>query len=313
MSRNGLDLLGIAKFKQVAVRNFPQGWALGAFSQTFGDSLPAIEAVIRTGKCPQVRVHLLWSDTHTFTTQDIPRAVKEAKRVSKLIAKYPNIVWQVSGCCEHKMSQSLAEQFRVKVLAACPPSTEYVNAPMQGGAMLTNCRNEVHGSHAHKPKGKYQFSFDGQSASDADVVSIRENLSDAETFFYWNSRFNGKSKDDDTTPRPQRTAWPDSNYMKAIIYLATDKGNCSLPKDALWKPISEKNFPCLITPKKSATVELKQNGLVVHKMKYFGQYVDGRNRYYASEWGYKLGVCDVFINKIKLGTVNCGFRQNSYR
>lgn len=310
---NGLDLLGIAKFKDVARKNFPMGWALGAFSQTFGDALPAIEAVVKTGKCPRVRIHLLWSDTHTFTAQDVPRAVKEAKRVSKLMVKYPNIEWQISACCEHKMNQNLADLFRVRVLHVCPPGTVYVNTPMQGGAMLPNCINEVHGSHARKPQGKYQFSFDGQSASDADVVSIRNNLNDAQTFYYWNSRFNGKSKDDDTTPRPQRTAWPDANYMKAIVYLATEKGDCNLPKDNIWKPLSEKNFPVLITPKKSQSVELKRNGKLIHKMKYFGQYVDGRSRYYASEWGYKLGIVQVFINGSLLGIVNCGFRQNSYR
>lgn len=313
MTMYGLDLLGIAKFKDVAVKNFPAGWALGAFSQTFGDALPAVEAIIKTGKCPRVRLHLLWKDQHDFTSKDIPLAVKEAKRVKKLVDKYPAIEWLISGCCEHKMNGALAKQFKDKILQVLPTVT-YVNSYMEGGASLPDCINEIHGTKAREPKVRpYQFSFDGNSASDANIPAIEQTLDEANTFFFWNSKFNGKTKDEDKTPREKRTAWPDSNYMKAIIYLASIKGNTSLPKNALWKPISEKNFPCLITPIKSNKVELRVGGKAVHTLKYFGTYVDGRHRYYASKWGYQLGVCEVWINNKKYGTVNCGFRENSYR
>ena len=102
----GLDFLGIAKFKDVALAEFPEGFALGAFSITFGDAVPAVEAIVNSGRCPRVRLHLSWKDDHKFNISDFANIEREARRIKPLIERHPNFDWRVSGACEHTLKRA---------------------------------------------------------------------------------------------------------------------------------------------------------------------------------------------------------------
>lgn len=329
----GLDQLGIAKYGNLAALEHPMGWALGAFSNTFGDALPAVEKVIKTGRCPRVRLHLGWDDLH----RDIPVTTleKEAKRVAKLVQRYPLIEWRISGQCEHTSNKARIQAVRAKVLKVMPSYVSYVNSPLvsHGGALLSDCINEVHGSGARAPAGRFDFSFDGSNCVDSDVTAIKARLKRAETFYFWNCQANGRLKEDDTTPRPKRKAFPTSHEIESWVYLANERGAVQLPKGWLIKSHSDRHQtppepragkPVCIVPIKASALEfIASNGQLIAKAPYYGPYSGGGHRYYVPEFGYLLSekairvsgspVVKVRANGKLYGTVNLAFRQGSFR
>lgn len=316
----GLDLLGVAKFANIAKEAFPAGWALGCFSNTFGDARPAVDWILRTGRCPRVRVHLLWHDNHRFTASDIPEAAKEARKWRDLMRKHPLIEWHMSGACEHDMGPTLAAKMRDAVLEVLPKAT-YVNTPMQRYS-LSDCITETHA--IENLKGAYNFSFDGKSAVDSDVTKIKAALSDAETFFFWVPQFNLRRSVNDNTPRPQRTVRPTEELIRSVAFLATDRGAVKLPSRWLLKSHAEdtgssrSNKPCFIIPIKTSRVTLKSQGRIIAKAPYFGPYSDGRYRYYCSDYGYQIAMrtefpIEVWVSGKKYGTCSPAFRQGGFR
>lgn len=324
----GLDYLGGAKYKDLILREHPDGWAAGFFAQAFGDALPTVDALLATGRCPLVRVHLLWSDTHSFGDKDIAAITKEAKRYEVIAKKYPNVKVELSPFCEHSIRNP--DKY-LDIVKANAPSCTPVNTPMNG-ALSTKYKNETHGSHANPKPGKFNFSWDGQSCVDTDVEAIKARLAKAEVFFFWEARFNGKWEDNDKTPRPQRKGWPDSKLIDSVIALHKSKGKTSLPKRWLYKSHSENKGtgdgraekPVLICPVKAKEVLLRcKNGQVVQSLKYYGTYTDGRFRYYGQEWGYEIAnkavriqsspLVDVVANGKVVGVVNAAFRDGEFR
>lgn len=311
--RFGLDLLGLAQYKSVALKNFPNNTALGCFMSEFGDALPAVEAILKTGKCPLVRFQLIWDRTHSYGDKHLPELKKQSIRCERLKQKYPNIIVEISGFCEHTLSNP--DKY-CKIVAALAPHCEIINSPVsrlpdgRKGALSKVFKNEVHGSHAGPISGRYNFSFDGNDAFNSDIESIKANLNNAENFFLWMPAFNLHRDENDKT----RNSPPTSGYMQGALYLFGTKGVCKLPKNALWKPMSEKWKPCLIAPVKTSKVLLKRNGKTIVTMPYYGSYIDGRSRYYTNGvQGYQIGQVEVWINGKKYGDVDAGFRVNDYR
>lgn len=212
----GLDLLGIAKYPNRARRFFPKGYALGCFSNTFGDAIPGVTGVLETEKCPLVRVHLGWKDDHKFKRSDFSAIKKEAERWAPVVLRYPSVRWFFSGACEHELWEADVLELSCLVKDALP-SVTYVNTPSDKGSNVIGLVNESHGNDA-VPFGKSPiFSFDGNSCSGASVKTMRERFKKAEVFFLWSAGFNGKTHDKDRTARHKRLAWPDARYVKRIL------------------------------------------------------------------------------------------------
>ncbi|OQB10424.1 MAG: hypothetical protein BWY21_00345 [Parcubacteria group bacterium ADurb.Bin216] len=310
----GLDLLAGAKYPKEVQRHLPDGWALGVFANTFGDAFKLVERIANNGKCPLIRVQLVWKDDHKFGTKELQLAIKEAKRYEK-IRGHSQI--ELSPFCEHNLNNP--DEWLSDIQNAAP-SCRIINTPWKG-AISKRFKNEVHGSHK-KPTGCYNYSYDGTNAVDSNVTKDKQVYSDSDVFFFWHPRFNLKWSMKDTTPRPQRKAIPSGDLIKSIVYLATDKENTSLPKKWLYKSHAEKHgFSDLkgdkglfISPIRASEVILKRNNKVIDKLPYYGTFEGGGYRYYSKKWGYQNGPdLEVWIGKKKYGVINGGFREGVYR
>lgn len=330
----GLDHLGLSRYPKVAASVHPKGWALGFFSQKnlFGvDPLPGLKKwFFDAGKFPPIiRVQLCWSDDHRYQNK-FEQIRKEARRVAKFAALYPQIEWRFSGACEHLLTKKQATQLKELVLAEAPFVT-YVNTPMTGGAYIEvgeKVLNETHGEAGKK--NRYQFSFDGANCVNKNVTLFKRNHASAEVFFLWAIRFNGKWNEKDTTSRLLRKGWPDRDYIKSVIALADDRGRTKLPRAWTYKSHAEnhgaKDFkgekPLFIAPVKTDRIVIQtKNSTVVFK--YFGPYAGGGWRYYHLEcMGFEiaktLGVSSSELAEIKvgekvIGKLNPSFRDGKYR
>lgn len=310
----GLDLLAGAKYPKEVIKHLPSGWALGVFANTFGDAFSLVEKVAKGGKCPLIRVQLVWKDDHKFGTKELQLAIKEAKRYEK-IRGHSQI--ELSPFCEHNLNNP--DEWLSKVQAAAP-SCRIVNTPWKG-ALSKRFKNEVHGDHK-KPTGPYNYSYDGTNSVDSNVTKDKQAHSDSDVFFFWHPRFNLKWSMKDTTPRPQRKAFPSSDLIKSVAYLATDKGDTSIPKNWLVKSHAEKHDAqdqkgdklLIISPKKASEIILKRAGRVIDKLRLYGSFAGGGWRYYSQNWGYKLGAnLDVWLGGKNYGVINGGFRDPSFR
>jgi hypothetical protein len=331
----GLDFLGIARYKSIASKNFPKGWAVGCFSNTFGDSRPAIEQLLKSKKASAVRVHLLWDDAHKFNNKDVARATSEIKKWIPLIEAYPSIKWYFSAACEHRANANLAGKLAQSILTNTPEFVTCVNTPIDNGADLFGDRiiNERHGANAKPRSVTDQFSFDGSACVDSDVTTIKNTWRNTPNiFFFWEPRFNGRWETSDTTPRPERTARPDDGLIKSVHFLSNTKGKTSLPKGVIYKshaenkgngdPRAEK--PLFIIPHKTSTIVLKAlNGEILTKFRYYGPFNGGGYRYYTGRPGYMLAkiamtktgnyLCEAWVNGKKYATINPGFRDGVFR
>lgn len=319
----GLDLLGVAKFAKVAKDTFPGNWALGCLSSAFGDARPAVEAILRTGKCPRVRVHLLWKDDHSFTASDYDSIAHEAEKWKALVVKYPKIQWYFSPACEPNWAADVARQ-SILIVSDILPGCTYVNnsnVRLVGPNIVT----ELHGPDPRSADGRYIFSFDNAEVGcvDLDVSTAKRKLIGAEMFFFWEPRFNGRWECSDTTPRPLRTGWPDSALIRSVVTLSGPRGKVRLPRNWLWKSHAENHGsgdnraekPVCISPVKTDALRLKRAGKTVMILPYYGPYTDGRHRYYAPKMGFQISKepLELWANRTCYGTVNPSFRQGVFR
>lgn len=333
----GIDHLGGAKYTQSIIEAHPGGFAVGIFTQKdlFGDGFAAVDKILRQRKdIPLVRYNLRWSDTHTFKRSDFPKIVAEAKRGTPIINKYVGVECEVSGATEHQLNQKDAQDLANAVLAVIPERCIYVNNPWTGrGSFIpaTNkIKNEVHGKDAQKPKigGHYNWSADGSDVFDINITGIKQRLSDADVFFFWTSQNNGRKNAADTTPRPQRKAYPTKDLIRAEAFLASEQGNVSLPKRHLVKPKADQHMtppepralkPVLIFPGSARHLTARIGNQVLVKSAPREAFADGRGRYYFPRYGYQImgearsNVVDIWADNKKIGTANLGFRQGEFR
>lgn len=324
----GLDYLGLPKFADVAVREHPAGWAAGCFANTFGDALPAVRRLLETGRCPLFRVHLLWSDTHSFGASDVPAVRRLARQYELLKRAFPKMAIEVSPFCEHNIADP---DPYLEIVANEAPSCIPVNTPWKGG-LSRKYKNEVHGTHT-APRGAYNYSWDGNSCVDGDVEKSKVTHKRAQVYFWWHPAFNGRLNTNDKTPRPERKAWPTSDLIDSIIYLRTPAGEVKYRRNFLWKSHADRHEtppepraykPVLIMPPKAKRVELvADNGQVVAVAGPALPFNDGRFRYYWNDYGFKIAekavrihgkpTAKLVVDGRHLGIVNAAFRGGSFR
>lgn len=310
----GLDLLAGAKYPKEVMKHLFSGWVLGIFANIFGDAFSLVERIAKRGDCPLIRVQLVWKDDHKFGEKELQLAIKEARRYEK-IRGYSQI--ELSPFCEHNISNPDPWLSRVQDAA---PSCRIINCPWKGG-FSSRFKNEIHGDHK-KPSGPYNYSYDGTNCVDSNVTKDKATHASSDIFFFWHPRFNLKWSMKDATPRPQRKAIPSGDLIKSVVYLATEKGNTSLPKKWLYKSHSEKHGlsdvkgdkGLFIAPIRGSEIVLKRGKKVVARCNYYGPFDGGGFRYYAKTWGYKLGPdLEVWLGNKKYGVINGGFRDGNYR
>jgi len=215
----GLDYLAGAQYGNEILKAHPLGMAVGFFAETFGNAFPVIDKLLKTGRCPLVRINLLWEDSHNYGVGHIPKIKKLAKQCNDLANKYPNVDVRVAPFTEHNISTpdkylDIAQQYA--------PNCLIINTPWKG-AFSQKYINEIHGEH-QKPNGRYQYSYDGTECTNSDVEAYKKKYGDAEVFFMWSCRFNLRYREKDSTPRPQRIKEakqrkPTVDYINSISYL----------------------------------------------------------------------------------------------
>jgi len=325
--RYGLDYLAGARYSDLILREHPEGWAAGFFANTFGNALPTVERLLATGRCPHVRIQLLWSDSHTFGDGDIPTIRRLARAYQALKGKYPSVTIELSPFCEHNLQNP--DKY-LEIVKNEAPDCVPVNVPWRG-AFSKRFKNEIHGDHS-KPQGAYNYSLDGMNGPDANITALKNAHASADVFFFWGIRMNGNYHMGAKVARPDRKGWPDSRYIDSLIALHKDKGQTNLPRGWLFKshaenkgtgdPRAEK--PVWVVPVKARAIELRaDNGQVIDSAKYYGPFADGRHRYYCSDWGFLLAEkarrihghprANVFVNGKRIGIIHPSFREGSWR
>lgn len=329
MADVGVDTLALPKYTQVVKDNLPKDWWFSSFAETFGDGIKAIHDVNLTGKPKGFRIHLIWSDTHTFGDSDIPKLITLSKKVQLLANKFPNIKCEISPFCEHNLSNP--DKY-LDIVKANAPSCTPVNTIWKG-ALSKKYKNEVHGSSAIVPAGNFNWSGDGEDAFNSDIEKAKAKFRTAETFWFWVCSNNGL-KCGEPKPRDKRDKWTTKIELEAQMYLTNSKGNAKLSKNYIWKSVSDKHHPeckekdckpvlvTLLPVKKASFAYLLLDGKIVEKLPYYGEYRDNKTnklkgyRYYLSDYGYKKAIqyknrlLTLSINKVNAGTVNTAFRQN---
>lgn len=337
----GLDLLGGAMFPDIALNEFPAGWALGIFAEEFGDAAPLVRKIIKEKNPPLVRVQLTWSrNKHIYTEKHLAAARRSAAVYERIAIANPNVKIELSPFCEHDLSNPTPW---LDTIARIAPHCEIVNCPWRG-ALSRRYKNEIHGTQIPPDRGNFNYSFDGTGCVDVNYPAFAKRYAKAETFFLWTYQFNGNrndaQKDDHGLPLPyieptNREFWPTKKLMPAVRYLARkEKGEPELAATTTYKSLSDQItpipgardlLPVIITPVKALAINfVTTTGEIVATAPYYGPYRDGRNRYYAPQMGHRLAelarrkqggnpLLTLNAGRIILGTVNPAHRQNEYR
>lgn len=316
-----VDTLGAAKYGN-ELKAIPLNYGIGVFARTFGDAFPVVKKELERGR-KYIRVNLLWSDAHAYGNKDLPFIRNESKRYNALCVAHPDATIEIAPFTEHNISKP--DPFLAEVKRHAPNCDKPINS-VWNGSLTKNpeYKNEIHGNHSvPKIQGvAYNYSYDGTNSVDSDFVAMQGKHAKAELFCAWHPRLNGKWSMKDTTPRPQRKAWPNKELLESLVYLFTDKGFVTLPKNWLVKSHAEKHGPedkkgdklLIIAPIRANEIILKKEGKKTGTLPYYGPFDGGGFRYYAPQFGYKYGPYqDVFIGQKKHGTINGGFRHGNYR
>jgi hypothetical protein len=194
-------------------RAHPDGWAAGFLLVASGckNGIRAARALAKTGKCPVMRLHGLWLDSHNFTEAEIPIAVREAKRVAKFAEAFPDIKIYFSPWLEHRASSALWTKCRKACRKVLPKQIKIVSSgPCDKGI------EEIHGS-SRKPRGKYIYSYDGKDILTSNVTADKRTYSDAILFMGWTHSLNLRRTLRDTTPREDRKCFPTVKDILEVV------------------------------------------------------------------------------------------------
>lgn len=310
-----VDTLAAAKYPQ-AITSVPLNFAIGGFAKTFGDFFPVAKSELDRGRL-YIRVNLMWADDHKFSDRDIPFLRSEAKRYQILCRHFKTAKIELVPFTEHSLTNP--DKYLAIVQAAAPNCT-VVNS-IGTGRLSSKYKNEVHGA-AAKPRGRYNYSYDGTNSADSDILTMRAKHSTADIFCVWHPRLNLRWHMKDSTPRSQRDAKPTRELINSLVYLFTEKGRTTIPSGWIVKSHAEKHTEgdqkgdklMIISPVRGSAIVLKRGSRVVATLPFYGSYEGGGWRYYAPEYGYTYGSnLDVYVGSKKYGTINGGFRDGSYR
>lgn len=318
-----IDTLGAAKYPK-ALRVIPKHFGIGGFAKTFGDFFPTAKKELEQGR-EFIRVNLLWSDSHSYGDKDISFIRMESQRYDTLCQRFPGRI-EIAPFTEHNLTN--ADKYLKIVADAAPHCGKPVNSVWKGSFTKNPAyKNEAHGSHKPPkiPGVSYNWSDDGRSSVDTNFPDSIKLHSRADLVCAWHPCNNGKYSMKDSTPRPQRKGWCSEDMLRSLVYLFTDKGYTSLPKNYiskshsdnhsyLGKPDPRGDKLLIIAPIQANEVILKKQGKKVGTLPYYAPFDGGGYRYYAPQMGWKYGPgLDVFINNKKRGTINGGHRENAYR
>jgi hypothetical protein len=319
--RYGIDYLASACYPEVVLKSHPKGWAFGAFASTFGNVFPLVKKLLKTGRCPEIRIHGVWADDHKYKpTQHWPMIRRAFSRCKVIKRAHPDVEVQFSPFCEHTMDLETVKRLHGALEVMGLGGVVLVNS-VWTGALLPRGFNEVHGDKVKAPDTRYNFSFDGADAFAENVEEIKAKMADASTFYFWSPHLNLKYKLDDSTPRPQRKYKPTAKHIKALSFLANNRGDTYLEKGWLLKPLADDHGKS--DPKSNKVVvigpELHKEILVGREvLECFGPFEGGGFRYYADKWGFEIveeqGIeLPLRAGGRKIGTVNPAFRCGVYR
>jgi hypothetical protein len=204
----GMDYLGGAKYGDVILKNHPRGWAAGFFAREFGAAFPVVKALADSGKCPLIRVQMLWDGGHKYGDKDIPFLREIAKRYEKL-SGHSQI--QLSPFCEHNLNSP--DKF-LDIVKEAAPSCEVVNTPWNG-ELSQRYKNESHTPGMDSIVE--QFSFDGIDAlADPNYAKTLSRFRNLRVLFLWTPAFNCKTSLTDKTPIKLRRAFPDGRLIQKM-------------------------------------------------------------------------------------------------
>lgn len=341
--RFGLDYLLGGNYAALIKSTHPAGWAAGFILNTTTQPTKkpncwsAIKNLLRTKKCPEIRLHAVWDDQHKYNKKrDLPVIVREATRAIAVAKQYQPVWVQFSPFCEHTIGKKDLEDIysEIRKLRGSEWLT-LVNSNWRG-AWLRDIEilNEIHGGHKIPPgNATYNYSYDGQNCFDSDVMADRAKHKNAHTYYFWHPSMNGRLATGDTTPRPKRKAWPYKQELASAAFLATDSGvNGKLPKGYLWKSHADRHTtppepragkPVLICPVAQARIQVRSGKKVLATLSYAGAFSGGGFRYYCPEFGYVLAkraqlltgspVCELVIGGKVVAKLNPGFRAGHFR
>jgi hypothetical protein len=316
-----VDTLAAAQYGK-ELKHIPRNFGIRGFAKKeFGDFFPVAKRELERGR-PWVGVNLLWSDTHQFGDKDLPFVTSEAKRYEILCKEYPGKV-SLTTFTEHNLQNP--DKYHNAVQKAAP-HCHIVNSVWQG-AYSKKYTNEVHGEHPAPPFGEYFYSFDGDDATNSNVVGILRKHQRAKVFCVWHPRDNLKYGDKDKANRAQRVKEaadrsPDADMLLSQTYLFSNPGEIDLPAKWLVKSHAEKHDKndtkgdklLIISPLKADKIELRRSGKTIATLNYYGPFDGGGYRYYWNRFGYTAGGnLKIFMNGKRHGAINGGFRAGGFR
>lgn len=329
----GMSYLGGAKYPDLILKEHPTGYAARTFYSLFGPTMPLARKLLETQRCPLWSSQIIYEKNHTYIPEKHDPLIRAAiKELNKLKLRFPDKEIEASPFCEHEI-RGAKLQHLINLCQNTGRGITFVNNPEPGkGDLVPNMRNEIH-SLMRKLPGVYDFDYDGLSCVDSNVQEFKDFHSSANLFWYWDSTFNGKKNDKETTPIPERTHYPSSKRIDSIIYYKNLKGDTKLDKGVLYKSHSEWQAPpdarsehpmVMMKPKVDAVLLVARNGQIIDTLKrYKTPFTDGRWRYYATRWGFELAdkamriqgsaIVRVMANGKSPGTINLGYRENEYR
>lgn len=331
----GVDYLGGAKYQKLILQSHPKNLAAGVFWNVdgFGSAKALVQGLAKK-ETVLIRIQLMWKDGHGFKRSDFPEIVKRAKEVEAIAAKNPKTEFRISGACENKLSRKDAQDL-ADLCKAAAPHCKYVHCPLSEGVVLADEINEFHGAEKKPRKCKrMQFSFDGTSAVDSNITEVKEDYEEAEVFFIWIPQNNGRKTTKDTTPRPQRKAYPTRELIESQYALIADKGKTTF-NGGIYKSHAEQtkndtaadtrgNRPVIIIPQKVEAIEfVLMNGAVIATAGSRQPFGQNQYRYYSKSYGYQIAKKAVKLQgspivRLRaagkdLDTINPSFRDGKYK
>lgn len=209
-----MDYLGGAKYKEAILAGHPAGWGAGFFATEFDDAYGVAEALLGTGKCPLIRVHLIYNGQHTYSDADIHTIKTQAQKWAKLKEKFPTKTIEISPFCEHRLQDP--DKY-LDIVHQHAPGCKVINNPEPGGNFSTRYENEIHTTAWKiRPKGNFNLSFDGEPTTASNLKHAKIEFKKASVIFLWHPRFNGKSSADDSTVVSMRHHWPDAAFIREL-------------------------------------------------------------------------------------------------
>jgi len=202
------DYIGGAQYIDRIIKYHPPGFGLRFLisdgTGEWNDGLKAGRKFLKARQdVPIIGFHGTWHDDHIFNAEDVPRAVRHAKRVAKLNEEFPGISKVYSPWLEPDACASIKKEVYQRCKVILRPHCIPVVVPE------TSLIDEVHHS-LYIPPGRYIFSFDGlDMLTEADVKYWKNYNKDAWLFCGWCFQCNGKRNRNDPRPRSERT-----NYMR---------------------------------------------------------------------------------------------------